>query len=113
MFQRKFYCTIRNRATMLQILFPILYVILCNAFSAQMPSESLQLVLFIMFSMVGFVTNSNIYVAFPVIERENKVKYLLRTVGIRPLSYWLGTMCFDICVLSTFALLLVPIGYFL
>jgi len=113
MFIRKLYCTIRNRTTMLQILFPLLYVILCNVLSTQVPGDMAQMITFVMGSMVGFLINTNVYVAFPVIERENNIKYLLRTIGIRPLSYWLGTMAFDTLVISIFAILLVPVGYFL
>ena len=113
MFNRKFYCTVRDRTTMIQLSFSLLDIILCNFITAQTGDPREQMGLFLYFSTIGFIINTNVYTSFPVSERENKVKYLLRTMAIHPLPYWLGTFCFDALISTTFGLLLIPIGYLL
>jgi len=113
MFKRRVYCTFRSRNNLFQVVFPLLYVIFSNVMTAHNQEPMQQIAVFTMFSLMGFMLNTVFYTSFPVWEREQNIKYLLRTMGLQPLPYWLGTFLFDILLISTYGLFLIPTGYFL
>lgn len=120
MFMRRYYNTIRNRTNIIQIILPFIYVVTVTGMLStssilqdDKTMEVLQVILFSTLSLIGFLINTTMYNASIVWERENKVKYFLRTTGLRHIPYWLGTALFDMMIMGGYAVLIVPIGYFL
>jgi len=113
MFYRRYFLTTRDFNNFTQL---FISIALCNFSSSQKKEDShahSQMISFLLPVFYGFISTSIIYVAFIVREKEESIKYLLRTAGIRPLSYWLGTFLFDALLSLCFALLLIPVGWFL
>ena len=113
MFKRRLLCTFRNRTNIMQIVIPLLYVILVSVITGQYSVGQGQVYFFSITSMMGFLINTVAYTSLPVMERELRIKYILRTIGLRPLPYWLGTFLFDAIIISIYGILLLPIGYIL
>lgn len=48
--------------------------------------------------IVGFTLNSSLFIGLPVREKEKGIKSILRSIGSKPIAYWLGTWIFDVMV---------------
>jgi hypothetical protein len=77
-------------------------------------------IIFPLFMEIGIISASQIFVVYPVKDREDKLRYLLNFVGIRPSAYYIGQLIGDwliycissiLLVLTTYALKLDVISY--
>lgn len=59
----------------------------------------------------AYALNSTVYCFFPVYERENNIRYLMKVMGLTNLSYWLGTFVFDVICVSIINVLLIVLIY--
>jgi ATP-binding cassette, subfamily A (ABC1), member 3 len=100
-FLRKYRVTLRSLRNIILVILPGLLMLISAAgmgLYKDEPTFGFELFLFIL--GVSFALNSTAYCAYPVYEREEKLKYAMDVMGMRALPYWLGTLLFDIiCVL--------------
>jgi ABC-type multidrug transport system, ATPase component len=112
-FKRKFLCTIRSPQNIIMSLFPIIFLVL-SCFLANLQTDSVtQAIQFSQMTALAFGFNASIYCGFPVMEREQKLKYALKVMGCRTIPYWLGTFAFDIIIIAFLMGCLIVIAYIL
>jgi len=111
---RKYYATLRNYKSLILIALPILFVVIGvmlgmvkltkdefadeNGIGNQ-TNDMIVTFTFLFLVNFAFALNSTVYASFPVLEREKKIKYVLRVLGCRTFPYWAGTFAFDMLLI--------------
>lgn len=98
MFKRKFYVTTRTLREVIMMIIPaVLFLISIGVLKTQ-DEDNAKMRFFMSFISTGYSLNTATYCAFPVFEREDKVRYVMNTMGLRVIPYWVGTFLFDFLV---------------
>jgi len=100
MFLRKAYFTFRSTRDKVLIILPALVITLGVFVTQTVDNDLVQFIFFCFFANISYALNTALYCAFPVYEKEEKLKYALDVMGLRHLPYWLGSISFDMLALT-------------
>lgn len=97
-FKRKAFVLFRSARSIVLLLLPIvifLIAVTCKNFTK---SSQENYSFYVFFAIIAYTLNSAFYISYPVYEKEERLKYAMDVMGIRPITYWLGTLCFDFII---------------
>jgi len=110
MFMRKYYGTIRSPKNLFLSLMPLVGIILSTITTPQIPEPIIQLMLFMFMIGMMYSFNASVYSAFPVLERQIKLKQILMSMGCKPMAYWIGMLAFDLALFIPLGIILIVMG---
>lgn len=116
MYWRKYHSTLRDTTTKVMILLPAFFVFVGISISSQdagshVLTDYSNAYTFLFFVNFAYCLNSTVYAAFPVYERETRIRYTMKNMGLKDYVYWVGNLGFDLVTLSFINLVLIFFVY--